>query len=72
MLNTNISPRCDFFIKTNFLDLHRRAQQALSTKTLVDESVDKSGTSVYSWGVFTRKLWTRWGVNTQFFASKGH
>jgi hypothetical protein len=72
MLNTNISPRCDFFIRTNSLGLQRRAKQALSTKSLVDEPVDKSGTSVYSWGVFTQKLWTRWGVNTQFFASKSH
>jgi hypothetical protein len=72
MLNTNISPRCDFFIRTNFLVLQRRAKQALSTKSLVDEPVDKSGTSVYSWGISAEKLWTRWGVSNQFFASKSH
>jgi hypothetical protein len=38
----------------------------------VDEPVDKSGTSVYSWGISAEKLWTRWGVSNQFFASKSH
>jgi hypothetical protein len=72
MLNTNIPPRCDFFIRTNSLGLQRRAKQALSTKSLVDEPVDKSGTSVYSWGISPQKLWTRWGMSNQFFDWKSH
>jgi hypothetical protein len=46
VLNINISPRCDFFIRTKSLRFQRRGKRCLSTKSLVDEPVDKWGTTV--------------------------
>jgi len=72
VLNINISPRCDFFIRTKSLRLQRRGNGGLSTKSLVDEPVDKSGTTVNQWGHSGEKLWTRWGEKTHKSGLRRH